>query len=329
MGINFLRYFFIPFSFVYYLATLLRNFLYDKRIFKIRELPARVISVGNITWGGTGKTPTVIFIAGFFSGKGIKTTVLTRGYGRDESRIISRSVPVLSGPDRFKNGIKAVKKHDVRGVILDDGFQHRKLDRDLDIVCIDSSRPFGNGLLIPAGCLREGLYALKRADIFLLTKTDLRENEDGTGRLEEILKKINPEALRVKSVHETSFMQGLLDDREIDAGILRKKKIALVTAIGDPVSFEKTALKAGLGYEKHFVFRDHYWYKDKDLNRIERYCLNNNVDFVVTTEKDAVRLESVPGIKSFAPAIAVLRIKLRIIENEQRFYNRLIGLFNA
>ena len=342
------RYVLIPFSFVYFLLIFLRDIFYRFNIFKRYRLNAVVISVGNLTWGGTGKTPAVLFIAGTLLKQGRKIAILTRGYGGDEERLFSELVPgtprigtgypsgsvpgtpvagtpVVLGADRIKNGREAIARYSADTLVLDDGFQYRRLDRDLDIVCIDAANPFGNGCVIPAGSLREGLSALNRADVFLITRADLAVDLD---RLEQTLSRINPDALIVKSIHSPQNFYKLSNSQLVDPASLNDKKIALVSAIGSPLSFEKTVLKLGLRFEKHFMFRDHHWYRRGDVEKIKRYCLKNNIDTLITTEKDAVRFKALsyqPSVVSFL----VMSIKLEIIDNEQEFYNRLFRVYNS
>jgi len=257
-------------------------------------------------------------------------------------------VPILVGKDRVKTAKEAITRHSVDTVLLDDGFQYRRLKRDLDILCIDATDPFGNGWMIPAGSMREGLWALKRADIFLITKVDLVQ-EKSLQDLEGKLKRINPRALVVKSLHKVKKFYNLRNGNRIDLGLLKNKEVILVSAIGNPASFERTILKLGLKVKKHFVFRDHYWYKKEDLKNIEDYGRREGIDTIITTEKDAVRLRvtshesritnhesrlsaAVPvaaGTKVEITNILVLSIKLEIIENEERFYNRLFGIYSS
>ena len=319
-----MRLFLVPFSLVYYLISFLRNFLYERGIFKARKLNAKVISVGNITWGGTGKTPSVAFMADALLKEGKRPAILARGYGNDEKDLLlksAREIPVIIGKDRFKTGQEAIGRHRADSILLDDGFQHRRIKRDLDIVCIDATNPFGNRLVIPAGSMREGLGGLKRADVFLLTKVDLLKDQSAVERLEKKLKRINPDALIVRSIYKPGYFYKLSNEQLVDFEILKDKEIALVSAIGNPRSFEKTVSKLGLKFKKHFIFRDHHWYKDKDLNKIKDYCNRNNIDTVLTTEKDAVKLR--------APNFLALHIELEIIENEQAFYDRLFGIYNS
>ena len=321
----------IPFSFIYYLIISLRDFFYRSRIFKRHTLSAKVISVGNLTWGGTGKTPATLFILDRLLQRDKKVAILIRGYGKDEPRLLSdlaKGVPVFSGSDRVRNGREAIIQHSVDTLLLDDGFQYRRLERDLDIVCIDSTNPFGNGFLIPAGIMREGLNSIKKADIFLITKVDLISGQGSLQNLEARLKEINPGALIVKAIHKVGHIYKLSDGQLVDIGHLKDKNLGLVSAIGNPRSFEKTVSMLGLRFGKHFMFRDHYWYTEKDLKRIKDYCATHEIDTILTTEKDAVRLQ---GSKDRIPQIGILvvTIKLQVIENEQSFHDRLFRIYST
>lgn len=321
----------IPFSFLYLLIICLRDLFYNTGIFRQYKIGAKVISIGNITWGGTGKTPAVLSVAVRLIEEGRKAAILTRGYGGDEQALLSKAanmVPVLSGKDRVKSGREAIERYAVDTVLLDDGFQYRRMKRDLDIVCIDAVNPFGNRCLIPAGPMREGMAGLRRADIFLLTKVDLVRDQNAAKRLEERLKKINPDALIVKSVHKPKCFYKLSNEQLVGIENVRNKKIVLLSAIGSPRSFEKTILNLSMKFKRHFIFRDHYWYDDKDLGKIERYCVKNKIDTVITTEKDAVRLRAL-NHKPSTVNFFVLGIELEIIENEQGFHDRLSGIYNS
>ncbi|MFC1624268.1 tetraacyldisaccharide 4'-kinase [Candidatus Omnitrophota bacterium] len=325
------RFFLAPFSYIYFLIISLRNIFYKYHIFKGYALQARVISVGNITWGGTGKTPAAVFIAQALLKQGKKLSVLIRGYGNDEADLLSKLVPgvvVASGKDRVKTGQGTITGHSVDTILLDDGFQYRRLKRDLDIVCIDATDPFGNGWAIPMGSMREGLRGLERADIFLITKVDLVEDGNRLKELEHRLRTINPKATLAKSIHSPRYFYRLTDEKIIDAGELKDKKLILVSAIGSPRSFEKIISNLGLSTEKHFIFRDHYWYKKKDLEKIRSYCTQSGINTVITTEKDAIRLKAIKheiGDLNFL----ILSIKLDITENEKGFFNRLFGIYSS
>ena len=321
-----------PFSFIYFFIITLRNILYDFNVFRRYRIGAKVISVGNITWGGTGKTPVAAFIADTLARKNRRVSILIRGYGNDESELLPKlttNIPVLVGKDRVKTGKEAIESHLSDTVLLDDGFQHRRLERDLDIVCIDSARPFGNGWLIPAGSLREGLGSLKRPDIFLMTKADL-VSRDKLERLERKLRKINTKAVIAKAIHRPLYFYRIPDEEKVNIGELKNKGLALVSAIGSPACFEKTILGLGLKINKHFIFRDHHLYTKDDISRIEDYCRKNKLDRVVTTEKDAVKLKGGGWrVKGEGIEWLVLKVRLEIIENEEGFNNRLFGIYNS
>jgi len=340
----------IPFSFVYLFIVTLRNIFYSIGIFRSHKINAKVISVGNITWGGTGKTPVTAFIADIVTKKNHRASILIRGYGNDESELIPKltgAIPVFVGKDRVKKGMEAINDRLSDTLILDDGFQYRRLRRDLDIVCIDAGRPFGNGWLIPSGSLRETPASLRRADIFLITKADLVSGKDRVEKLEKRLRAINPVALIVKAIHRPLYFYRLSTENsensirrseqnsdrrtefeKVNIGELQNRELVLVSAIGRPEDFEKTVLRLGLKINKHFIFRDHHAYTKMDIARIEDYCGKNKIGAVVTTEKDAVKLKSsrVTGDK---PDYLVLKVRLEIVENEDGFYNRLFGIYDS
>ena len=314
----------IPFAFLYFFIIALRNIFYAFNIFRKYKINAKVISVGNVTWGGTGKTPVVAFIADMLAKKNHRVSILIRGYGNDESELLPKltsNVPVIIGKDRVKTGMEAVENYLSDTVILDDGFQHRRLRRDLDIVCIDAAKPFGNGWMIPAGTLREGLGSLKRADIFLITKADLVSGKDNLKNLEKKLKAINPGAVIAKAIHRPLYFYKILNEEKINIGELQNRELVLVSAIGSPECFEKTILRLGLKINKHFIFRDHHLYTKNDIAQIEEYCKKNQLDTVVVTEKDAVKLKEQKYL--------ALKVRLEIIENEDGFRNRLFGIYNS
>lgn len=352
----------IPFSFLYFFVISIRNALYNFNILKRHRINAKVISVGNITWGGTGKTPVAAFIADALNKKARKPAILIRGYGNDESELLPKlasSAHIFIGKDRVKTGREAIGHGLADTVILDDGFQYRRLKRDLDIVCVDATNPFGNGWLIPAGSMRESRSSLKRADIFLITKTDLVSAKEKVEKLEDRLRRLNPMAVIAKAIHRPLYFYRLLSEgsvrrsepeqnfdpdrrtefEKVNIGELQGKEIALVSAIGSPESFEKTIFRLGLRINKHFIFRDHHAYAEKDIASVEDYCGKNNINTLITTEKDAVKLNargSTPyhedtghGFKAQGLEVLVLKVRLEIIENEDGFYSRLFGIYNS
>jgi tetraacyldisaccharide 4'-kinase len=300
-------------------------------IFRSVKIDAKVVSVGNITWGGTGKTPVAAFIADLLDRKVRKPAILIRGYGNDESELLPKlasNAHVFVGKDRVKTGREAIEHGLADTIILDDGFQYRRLKRDLDIVCIDAANPFGNGWVIPAGSMREGKRSLKRADIFLITKSDLVSEKEKVEKLEKRLRLINPNAVISKAIHRPLYFYRLINEEKVTIGELQNKELVLVSAIGSPECFEKTIQRLGLKINKHFIFRDHHMYAKNDIKQIEDYCKKNSLDTVVTTEKDAVKLQRAES-KGQRAEYLVLKVRLEIIENEDGFSDRLFGIYNS
>lgn len=312
-------------SFVYYLSIKFILGAYKRGIFSRYRLEPVVISVGNITWGGTGKTPLVEMLAKQLTADGRKVAILSRGYKTaDEPELLKKNlpqVPVLVGKDRVVTGRKAIKEHGIDTIILDDGFQYWRLSRNLDIVTLNSSCPFGKGQVLPAGILREPLSSLRRADIFMLTKTDLGGGD--LPHLKERLIKINPQALIVESVHQPLYLYRF-DETRARLEELSGRNVCLVCSIADVISFEKTVANLGAAINLKFQFPDHHDYRLEDIKRITQTCQRQNIKTIVTTEKDAVRLSDF-AIQSLE--LLILRIEIKLTRNEREFFTRLHSLF--
>jgi len=331
----------LPFSLVYFCALRLKELCYALSIFEKRKLPARVISVGNITLGGTGKTPHVLYLAGVLKDRSV--AVLTRGYARKSSREIVFSkehmspealgdepfllaselggAPVVVSKDRYSAGLAAIEKYSAEVLLLDDGFQRRlSLARNLDIVLVDSLNPFGNGLLFPAGILREPARSLRAADVIILSKSDAAD----TGRLEKKVRDINPGALVVKSVYAPEALVNIRG-KEKAAGLeaLSGKRVAVLSGVGNPEYFEM--MVSALGAEKILPirFRDHHYYSAADIRKIDR--LASGCELIITTEKDAVKLAGSALPETKLPAYS-LKIGVRIVSGEEQLLRRLKGL---
>ncbi|OGX31741.1 MAG: tetraacyldisaccharide 4'-kinase [Omnitrophica WOR_2 bacterium RIFCSPLOWO2_12_FULL_46_30] len=313
----------------------------------------KVISVGNITWGGTGKTPLVECIARYLKEKGHKIAILSRGYKRknrplrgaqiassktmgDEPYMLSRSlgsVPVIVDAQRARGAAWAVKGYGVEAVLLDDGFQQWRIKKDLEIVVIDAASPFGNRHMIPRGVLREPLSALRRADIFVLTKINLLSQD--TSALRDFLRLMNPQAEIFESAYEPMgfylVSSAGRDDSQpgrgalLNVDALRGKTVTLVSGIANPDSFEHLIRRLGIGIGLSFQFPDHYAYQEPLMEDIVKKSRAQNIDTIVTTEKDSVRM---PAKTSGAQiSIFALRIELKITNNEKEFFNRISGVF--
>lgn len=333
-------------SFFYWAGMRVRSGLYRKDWLSRHRLPCRVISVGNLVAGGTGKTPFIEYLALALKREGRKVAVLIRGYkGRaegsmtlvsnghqvlgkypwvgDEAYLLARNlqgIPVLMGVDRYKAGLFAVKELGVEEVLLDDGFQHLALHRDLDILLMDGLNPFGFGYLLPRGLLREPLNSIARADVLVLTRADLTQE---TGPLREELRRFNQGAPILLACHRPSGLLTLNGERALDVEALQGKAIVAFSGIANPRSFESTLESLGAKVLKHLVFPDHHPYSMGDLEAILEKGEDLRAEMVLTTEKDAVRLLDLPinpGIPLYA-----LRVRFSLIEGEDAL-ERILGV---
>jgi tetraacyldisaccharide 4'-kinase len=299
--------------------------LYNNGLLLSRELDARVISVGNITAGGTGKTPLVIWLARWLQQRSISTAILSRGYGRrgpsglgqsDEMLLFRRylpRVPHLVGKNRFVTGCEAVEQHGAECLLLDDGFQHLAVGRDLDIVLIDSLMPFGHGRLLPRGLLREPLSGLHRADLIVLTRCELCP-KDQLRELRRRIREICGCQDSVESLHRPVrfYRHGTEESRPL--GWAQGTRVYAFSALGNPVAFPRTLEHLGAEVLHHQAFRDHRWYDEADLSSVARAATEAGADAIVTTEKDAVKIQALPN---GAPPLYVLAIELGFIHGEE------------
>jgi tetraacyldisaccharide 4'-kinase len=238
-----------------------------------------------------------------------------------------RDVPVIVDRDRARAARTAVSEYGVDTVILDDGFQQWRIRKDLEIVAIDAGSAFGNRMTIPRGILREPLAALKRADLFVITKTNLYSHARDTNN---ILKRINPAAQLFETEHVLTGIYPLANpDMQVNTGTLKGKKVFLVSGIGDPLSFEKIIEHAGMSIGHARVYPDHHLYTKADAEWILRECRARGIDTVITTEKDSVRLAPVMVRQAGDIRILVLKISLRLKDDEQGFHTRLRGIYSA
>ncbi|MBN1384993.1 MAG: tetraacyldisaccharide 4'-kinase [Elusimicrobia bacterium] len=303
-----------PFSFLYLLFF---NILQSIKKAGQKRLPCKVISVGNITVGGTGKTPTVIYLAELLKKMNKSICVVSRGYkseidsaytstevgivtdgkkmflgpriAGDEPCLIARTlkeVPVVVGKSRYKAGLLASSKFNSEILILDDGFQHLNLFREVDIVCINALNPFGNNFLLPAGHLREPIKNIKRATAFIITRCD-KVPADKIQMIEETIRKYKKDAL----IFHGFFSKRILNRSgvNVDVSSLYGKNVIAVSGIAIPDDFENTLEEMGLKLLLHRKYPDHYFFKDKDIKRY----YNDAAEFqavIITTAKDASRL---------------------------------------
>ncbi len=313
-------------SLIYGFCVALLTYSYRKGIFPGYKSKVKVISVGNLTLGGTGKTPFIEFLAARLIARGHKVSVLSRGYSDDESRMLAKNIPqlkILIGKDRVESAKQIEKESEIGCIILDDGFQHWRLKRDMDIVLINSANPFGNKKLIPRGILREPVSALRRAQVVVLTKTDLARN---LNLLREHLMAVNPYILLVHAVHKPQCFYDL-DGRKIELKQLEGRSVCLLSGIGDPDSFRDTVLNLGIKPGLILNYPDHYSYTKDDMLDVLSKCSGKGINAIVTTEKDLVRLPQ--DVKWGKIACFVLKIELTITRNEDKLLDRISGVLGS
>ena len=286
-----------------------------------------VVSVGNITVGGTGKTPFSMYLADYFVSKGLKPAILTRGYGKDESIMMKDElpgVPVIVGQDRVKSSLKA-KNIGLDLVILDDGFQHRRLARGLNILLIDAITFPGNGILLPGGVLREPVAAVKRADIFILTKIDAAGKERKK-TVEKLLGEYSPDTPVISVRHNPVFLSDVtgsaysLDD-------MVNKNILLVSAIADPDYFKFLIDKNKGVVVSENLYSDHHPYSQLDINVINVNCIKHSVDMIITTKKDYVKMREL-DISVIEEKLFILNIAIEIEEGKEKLLAGLNSFIN-
>ncbi len=330
---SFFRFFLGVASQVYSVVICLRNFLYSRGWLKTYHVNAIVISIGNITVGGTGKTPLVIWLCKFLQQNDIRCAILTRGYKAtqgprlktqdqgDEPAIIAKSCPrasVIINPDRVAGANEAVNKFGAKVLIMDDGFQHRRLARELDIVTIDATRPFGYGKLLPAGLLREPVDSLKQADAIVITRSDQVTEEDLVD-LERKLLSTNNNMIMARAAHSPICVK-TIDNKEIGVGELKDKKIFAFCGIGNPEAFLNTIKSIAASLVGSKIYNDHYRYADEDIGDISREAMDVKADLILTTQKDWSKIigDFRPPTSNFQSPIpfAYLAVELKIISGE-------------
>jgi len=303
--------------------------LYKINILPSYKVPPKVISIGNITLGGTGKTPFTIKLAEDVKTMGRRPAVLNRGYGDDESHLLKeklKDIPVLIGRDRVKNANRASDDLGADCVVLDDGFQHYRLKRDMDILLIDATSPFGNMRLFPGGMLREPLNRLKDADFVILTKSDM--GRDNVPSIRKVLKKINSKIEIAESYYKPLSFTKILSQESMPLSRIKDSRMAILSGIANPVYFEWMLVEAGAHVAERFRYPDHHRFTDKDMRDIEKRCLAKDINLVITTEKDAVRLKRLGSLPEDIEIFA-LKIDFSISSNEEALVGRLHSVFNS
>ena len=311
-------------SWPYSLVVRLRNGLYSAGLFRTRRVDAVVISVGNLTTGGTGKTPLVVWLCRTIRQRQRRCAILTRGYktqGRelsDEPALLAARCPqvnVVINPDRVAGAGQAIAEHEAEVLILDDGFQHRRLARDIDIVTIDATLPFGYGRLLPAGLLREPIAGLWRAQAAVITRCD-QVSEERLAEIERQLQRVNPDMILASSIHAPV---STVTERGTQVGLdqLRGKRVCAFCGLGNPVAFFDTVRRVGGVLVGCRVFDDHHAYTSGDLSQIRRLAAEQKAEYIMTTQKDWTKVEpllSAPG----DPPMAYLAVEMEFVSGGEQ-----------
>jgi len=296
-ALAFLRPVLIPLAAGYAGVMRARNRRYDRDPQRVHEAPVPVISVGNITVGGTGKTPLVIELVRRLAERGEHPAILTRGYAAAagaladevaEFRIAAPDVPVVVNPDRVAGARQAVAEEEATCLVLDDGFQHRRLARDLDIVVIDALSPWGGGWTLPAGRLREPLEGLRRADLFVLNRAN-QVSDAQRDAIEARLASIAP-AAHVVAASVTPDALTFGDGTVASSAALHTRCVLAVCGLGNPRTFEHLIHPLVGRFCGLLRYGDHRRYSSRDVQAILRSAAKHEADLVLTTRKDWVKL---------------------------------------
>lgn len=319
-GGNPLRQVLWPLGLLYGSVAAVRNWTFDTGLRTVFRLPVPVVSIGNLTVGGTGKTPAVAFLCNLARAAGRRPGVLARGYGRapgtrlnDEGTMLQRRLPWLlqeQDPDRVAAGRRLVQGG-ADYIVLDDGMQHRALHRDLDVVCLDARRPFHNGSCLPAGDLREFRSGLARAGLVLLTRAGGLEPEQLAERKAHISAIAQKQVAVHACEHAPSDLVRQPDGAVVPLSELRGRRCVLLAAIARPQELRATVERLGAEVVREFRFRDHHRFCEAEVMAAGTAAAGAAA-LLVTTEKDDARLIG------FAVPRHVLRIDLRFLDAPPR-----------
>jgi tetraacyldisaccharide 4'-kinase len=315
----------------------LRHWAYQRGFLKTSSLSRPVISIGNLSTGGTGKTPFVEYLAKQLIACGHKPSILTRGYGRmagpglvslppvsgrtadpsvvgDEPALLTRDlpeVPIVICADRLRGGQYAEQEFGVDVHLLDDGFQHLRLRRDADIVLLDSMLDYRHQRLLPIGRLREPLSALRRADFAILTRTELGNSE----LLEDIIRSLHPGARVFKAGTRMAGLFDLASQSEVGENSVRALRAWMICGIGNPASFRQNLRSWGFNLVGESVFLDHHRYSVTEAANLAEAARRKGAEILLTTEKDAMNLPT-----AWHPPLPVIACRIELIlHNDRKF----------
>lgn len=336
-------------SVLFYILVQLRLWLHKHRIIRASTLGCQVISVGNVTVGGTGKTPIVETFARSLTEKGRKVAILSRGYksrktplwekilkkeerlprvvsdgerlllnsdlAGDEPFMLASNLPdvaVLVDKDRVKAGKYAIRKLGCDTLVLDDGFQYLKVANRLDIVLVDYTNPFGYGNVLPRGLLREPARNIKRAGFIFITKCP----PEGAPELKEKLREFNPTAEISECRHTSKYLRNVYTREQLDLDAIRGKKVSAISGIAVPESFENGLIKLGAEIVHNARYADHHRYTQQEIIETINQAVAAGAEMILTTEKDAVRF---PRVERCDLPVIYLRVEIEMLSGSEAF----------
>lgn len=334
-------------SWAYGTAVVARTAAYRAGLLGRHRVPCPVVSVGNLTAGGTGKTPCVICLARDLQERGWRPAILLRGYGRrggtgllvasagqgllvpaaeagDEASLLAEvlpGVPVILAADRVRGAEVALSRCGADLLILDDGYQHLRLQRDLDILLLDARSPFGSGALLPRGLLREPPAAADRADLVILTRADQARDLDG---VEEGIRRLNHRAPLLRAIHRPVSLVRIADGTSLPPQALAGQAVAALSGIGSPEAFEATLRGLGASVAAVLRFPDHHRFQAEELERAGREGRAAGATLLVTTAKDRAR-GGLPAQAGGLP-VAVLEVEFAVTRGAEALAASLAGL---
>ena len=322
-----IRFLVFPLSIIFKFVTDIRNKLYDCNFLKSEKINVPVISVGNLSTGGTGKTPMVDFII-YNLKRDYNISVLSRGYNRkskgfieiknsdnpslvgDEPFLIKSNhseVPVFACEDRVEGAKKIISENNTNLILLDDAFQHRKISRNLDIVLTDYNNLFYKDYLLPYGNLRESRNNINRADVIIVTKCPLDFNKADAIKIKN---QINPKKTQSLFFSQIKYSEKLFGFKELSFVAIRNSKLTLVTGIANSQPLKEYLKKNNVNFD-HFDYPDHYNYSRKDVNKILATTKNN---IILTTKKDYYKLSQFK-----IDNLLYIDIKVEFLDGKQEF----------
>ena len=302
-----LKYFLVPPFIIYWILLFIRNALYSFNILKSKKLSAKIISIGNITFGGTGKTPATMYLANLLKGKNKKVAILSRGYKRktkgtqlvtngkdyknnwenfgDEPALMAtklKGIPIVVDEDRLRGGQYIINHFNPDIIILDDAFQSRAIKRDLDIVLINSQDSINDYRFAPFGKLREPLFNLKRADLLIFTKTNLKPISNYLNNMAKFTK--------LPILKSTIDKDCCKKNDKFLKDLNQYRKAIAISGIGDPKSFYKSIELEKIDILNKITFADHYNYNQEDVDRFKKNINDSEAEIIITTEKDMIKI---------------------------------------